>query len=270
MRRFAVLGNPIEHSKSPEIHRAFAENCRHDIDYGKVLVETDHFDRVVAEFFAGGGIGLNVTAPFKGKAFEFAEVHTSDAIDAKAVNTLWRDDQGRVCGHTTDGSGLTRDLELNLGWQLTDAHILLLGAGGAMRGMVGPLCDRSPASIHVANRTPDRAMDLAALFERRGPLSAGGLTAIPEREWDIVINGLSAGWVGDFPDLQIPRISANASAYDLIYSNEPTPFMTWAQSRGFQQVSDGLGMLVEQAADSYETWNGERPLTGDILAMLRA
>ena len=111
MRRFAVLGNPIEHSKSPEIHRAFADSCRHDIDYRKVLVEAGQFDTVVNDFFARGGIGLNVTAPFKGEAFEFAEVHTSDAIDAQAVNTLWRDDQGRICGHTTDGSGLARDLE---------------------------------------------------------------------------------------------------------------------------------------------------------------
>jgi shikimate dehydrogenase len=270
MRRFAVLGNPIDHSKSPEIHRAFAESCGHEIDYQKVLVEVGDFDRVVTDFFASGGIGLNVTAPFKGDAFALAEVHTPDAIDAQAVNTLWRDDQGCVCGHTTDGSGLARDLEVNLGWKLTDAHILCLGAGGAMRGILGPLCDRSPASIHVANRTPDRAMDLVALFEGRGSLTAGGLTSIPDREWGIVINGLSSGWAGDFPDLRISRISANASAYDLIYSNESTPFMAWAESRGFQQVSDGLGMLVEQAADSYDTWNGERPLTSDVLAMLRA
>ncbi len=270
MRRFAVLGNPIEHSKSPEIHRAFADSCRHDIDYRKVLVEAGQFDTVVNDFFARGGIGLNVTAPFKGEAFEFAEVHTSDAIDAQAVNTLWRDDQGRICGHTTDGSGLARDLEVNLHWQLAGAHILLLGAGGAMRGILGPLCDRSPASVHVANRTSQRAIDLVALFEGRGSLTAGGLTTIPDREWSLVINGLSSGWAGDFPDLEIPRISPDASAYDLIYSDKPTPFMTWADSRGFQQVSDGLGMLVEQAADSYEIWNDERPLTHDVLAMLRA
>jgi shikimate dehydrogenase len=139
-----------------------------------------------------------------------------------------------------------------------------------MRGILGPLCDRSPASIHVANRTSQRAIDLVALFEGRGSLTAGGLTTIPDREWGLVINGSSSGWAGDFPELEIPRISPDASAYDLIYSDKPTPFMTWADSRGFQQVSDGLGMLVEQAADSYEIWNAERPLTHDVLAMLRA
>ena len=270
MRRFAVLGNPIEHSKSPEIHRAYAASCRHDIDYQKLLVEAGEFDRVVTEFFESGGVGLNVTAPFKGEAFDVAEVLTPEAVDARAVNTLWLDDQGRVCGHTTDGSGLARDLEVNLGWQIAGAHILLLGAGGAMRGILGPLSERSPASIHVANRTAERATDLIALFEGRGPLTAGGLGVIPDREWSIVINGLSSGWAGDFPDLRIPAISASASAYDLIYRDDPTPFMTWAASRGFAKVSDGLGMLVEQAADSYEIWNGERPLTGDVLAMLRA
>ena len=269
MRRFAVLGNPIEHSKSPEIHCAFAESCRHDIDYQKVLVEPGDFDRVVTDFFESGGTGLNVTAPFKGEAFAIAEVHTADAFDAKAVNTLWRDDRGRVSGHTTDGSGLARDLEVNLGWELVDAHILFLGAGGAMSGILGPLCDRSPASIHVANRTPERAVKLVALFEGRGPLTAGSLAAIPDREWNIVINGLSSGWASDFPDLDIPRISDNASAYDLVYSDDPTSFLTWAASRGFQRVSDGLGMLVEQAADSYQIWSGERPLTSDVLAMLR-
>ena len=270
MRRFAVLGNPIEHSKSPEIHRAFAESCRHDIDYQKVLVEAGDFDRMVNDFFASGGIGLNVTAPFKGEAFAVAEVRSPDAMDAQAVNTLWRDDQGRICGHTTDGSGLARDLEKNLGWQLADADILCLGAGGAMRGILGPLCDRLPASIHVANRTPNRATDLVALFEGRGPLTAGSLAAIPDREWSIVINGLSSGWTGDVPSLNIPAITDDASAYDLIYSDEPTPFMAWAGSRGFQRVSDGLGMLVEQAADSYQIWNGERPLTSNVLAMFRA
>ena len=270
MRRFAVLGNPIEHSKSPEIHRAFAEGCQHDIDYQKVLVEVGDFDRVVNDFFASGGIGLNVTAPFKGEAFVFAEVHTQDAVDAEAVNTLWRNDEGRVCGHTTDGSGLVSDLEVNLGWQVAGANILFLGAGGAMRSILGPLCDCAPASIHVANRTPERAEDLVAMFENRGSMTAGGLTAIPDREWGLVINGLSNSWAGDFPDLHIPTISSSASAYDLIYSNGLTPFMTWAASRGFQEVTDGLGMLVEQAADSYQIWNGERPLTSRVLAMLRS
>ena len=138
-----------------------------------------------------------------------------------------------------------------------------------MRSILGPLCDRAPASIHVANRTPERAKDLVALFKSRGSLTAGSLTAIPDREWSVVINGLSSGWAGDFPDLNIPTISCSASAYDLIYSDKSTPFMTWAATRGFQQVTDGLGMLVEQAADSYNIWNGERPSTSHVLAMLR-
>ena len=270
MRRFAVLGNPIAHSKSPEIHHAFAASCGHDIDYERVLVDSGDFVAVVRQFFAAGGIGLNVTAPFKGEAFEMATVRSDAATDAKAVNTLWCDAQGQICAHTTDGSGLLQDLEQNLGWTVEAKNILLLGAGGAMRGIMGPLCERSPSVIHIANRTEARASELAALFSDRVCVGVSGLHDIPDRPWDLIINGLSSGWAGDFLDLEIPRISPDASAYDLIYSDKPTPFMTWADSRGFQQVSDGLGMLVEQAADSYEIWNAERPLTHDVLAMLRA
>ena len=173
MRRFAVLGNPIEHSKSPEIHRAFAESCRHEIDYQKVLVEAGDFDRVVTEFFASGGIGLNVTAPFKGEAFALAEVHTEDAVDAKAVNTLWRDDEGRVCGHTTDGSGLARDLEVNLGWRLAGVNILFLGAGGKM----------GPTMARMARR----AADLAETERRIIAVSRFSDPALPERlqSWNV-------------------------------------------------------------------------------------
>lgn len=269
MRRFAVLGNPISHSKSPAIHHAFAESCGHEIDYQKVLVEPEDFNAVVTQFFDQGGIGLNVTAPLKGNAFDLAEWRSPEAQDARAANTLWRDSEGRICAHTTDGSGLLRDLEANLGWAIADKHVLLLGAGGAMRGILGPLCNTKPASIHVANRTVETAKDLIDLFKGRCPLSAGGLGEIPDLHWDLIVNGLSSGWGGGFPDISLAGLSGTASAYDLIYSETATPFMQWAQQKGVSKISDGLGMLVEQAADSYAIWQGQRPETEMLLAQMR-
>lgn len=269
MRRFAVLGNPIAHSKSPEIHHAFAASLNHEIDYSRILVEPGDFNAVVTEFFSAGGIGLNVTAPFKGDAFEIAEVRTDAAVDAKAANTLWRDGDGRVCAHTTDGSGILRDLEHNLGWAIEARKILLLGAGGAMRGILGPLCERNPTAIHIANRTESRASELAHSFGDRGSLTVGGLDEIPDRPWDLIINGLSSGWDGSFPDLAINQMSSNTAAYDLIYSNQDTPFMAWARAKRLSRVKDGLGMLIEQAADSYDIWQGQRPETGGVFELLR-
>ena len=269
MRRFAVLGNPIAHSKSPEIHQAFAAGLNHEVDYSRILVEPGDFNAVVTEFFSAGGIGLNVTAPFKGDAFEIAEVRSNEAVDAKAANTLRRDSGGRVCAHTTDGSGILRDLEHNLGWAIEARNILLLGAGGAMRGILGPLCERNPASIHIANRTESRASELVDLFCNRGTLSAGGLDDIPDRSWDLIINGLSSGWDGSFPDLAINEMSSSTAAYDLIYSDRDTPFMAWARAKGFIRVQDGLGMLIEQAADSYAIWQGQRPETSGVFELLR-
>ena len=269
MRRFAVLGNPIAHSKSPEIHHAFAASCGHDIDYERVLVDSGDFVAVVRQFFAAGGIGLNVTAPFKGEAFEIATVRSDAATDAKAVNTLWCDAQGQICAHTTDGSGLLQDLEQNLGWTVEAKNILLLGAGGAMRGIMGPLCERSPSVIHIANRTEARASELAALFSDRVCVGASGLHDIPDRPWDLIINGLSSGWDGSFPDLSVSVLSPSAAAYDLIYSDSETPFMAWARAKGLTRISDGLGMLVEQAADSYAIWQGIRPETARVFDLLR-
>ena len=269
MRRFAVLGNPIAHSKSPEIHHAFATSLNHEVDYGRTLVEPGNFNAVVTDFFSAGGIGLNVTAPFKGDAFEIAESRTDAAVDAKAANTLWLDSEGRICAHTTDGSGLLQDLEHNLGWAIGARNILLLGAGGAMRGIMGPLCDRNPTTIHIANRTEFKASQLAGLFKRRGSLSAGGLDDIPDRPWDLIINGLSSGWDGSFPDLAVNKLGASTAAYDLIYSDQDTPFMAWARAKGLSRVQDGLGMLIEQAADSYAIWQGQRPETAGVFELLR-
>ena len=269
MRRFAVLGNPIAHSKSPEIHHAFAASLDHEVDYGRVLVELGDFNAVVAEFFASGGVGLNVTAPFKGEAFEIAAIRSDAAEDAKAANTLWRDADGQICAHTTDGSGLLEDLERNLGWAVAQKNILLLGAGGAMRGIMGSLCDRQPTAIHIANRTEARAFELADLFEGRSSLSAGGLDKIPDGPWDLIINGLSSGWDGSFPDLAIDALDPSTSAYDLIYSDRETAFMAWARAKGLTRVQDGLGMLIEQAADSYAIWQDQRPETAEVFELLR-
>jgi shikimate dehydrogenase len=182
---------------------------------------------------------------------------------------LWLDAGGQICAHNTDGSGLLRDLEVNLAWSIDGANILVLGAGGAMRGVLGALCERAPATIHIANRTVSKAEQLAALVAGKVSLSTGGLQDIPDLPWDIVINGLSSGWAGDFPDLLVPSLAPSGAAYDLLYSNEPTPFMRWAQMRGVEHVSDGLGMLVEQAADSYAVWHSQRPDTAEVTLRLR-
>ncbi len=267
--RFAVLGNPIAHSLSPQIHNSFAKQCQHDIDYQRLLVEPGQFESVARCFFESGGAGLNVTAPCKEDAFALAERPTERAADAGAANLLWVDSGGVICADNVDGLGLVRDIEKNLGWSVRGSKILLLGAGGAMRGILAPLIEASPASIHVANRTVANAQSLCDLFGERVTMSFGDLATLPEDGWDLVINGLSTGWSSAQPELPPIVPSSRALAYDMLYGSAPTPFLLLMKDTGFSRLSDGLGMLVEQAADSYARWQGVRPHTESVIQQLR-
>lgn len=268
--RFAVLGNPIAHSMSPEIHSLFAKQFGHQIDYQRVLVEPGKFNAVVNQFFANGGVGVNVTAPCKSDAHSLADQRTQRAEDAGAANLLWRDKSGALCADNVDGLGLVRDVEGNLGWSLRGAKVLLLGAGGAMRGILGPLIDAKPELIHVANRTVANAEALVDLFGERASMTTGDLSVLPRDRWDLVLNGLSSGWSSTQPELPLIKPSNKAMAYDMLYGRKITPFLQQMQGLGFTQLSDGLGMLVEQAADSYQQWQGVRPQTASVIAQLRA
>ena len=262
--RYAVIGNPVAHSRSPWIHAQFARAMGEDIEYGRIEAPLDGFARAVESFRARGGRGLNVTLPFKGEAFRFCAATSERAAAAQAVNTLVLD-RGRPWGDNTDGVGLVRDLTVNLGRALAGAHILLMGAGGAAQGVIGPLAQAGAAAIVIANRTVPRAQALAA---RVSGATACGYEVLAGRSFDLVVNATSAGLAGELPPLPAGLFRPGALAYEMVYGRV-TPFMAMARKAG-AQVSDGLGMLVEQAAESFLVWRGVRPQTADVLAALRA
>jgi shikimate dehydrogenase len=266
---YCVVGNPIGHSKSPLIHRAFAGQTGQRIAYEAVLVPVDGFAAALAEFRSLGGKGLNVTVPFKEEAWTAAQVRSARAESAQAANTLWFDAAGRVCADNTDGVGLLRDLESNHGVQLRGRRILLLGAGGAARGVVGPLLESGPDRVVIANRTPDRALTLAARFAAQGEVEGIDLPSLAGRHFDIIINATAAGLHGDVPTLPDDLLEAGGVCYDMVYSDRPTPFACWGLVHGAAVSVDGLGMLVEQAAESFYLWRGLRPQCGPVIAELR-
>lgn len=267
--RYAVMGNPVAHSRSPAIHRLFAHQFGHDIEYSAIQVDPGGFAQAVEQFRAHGGKGLNVTVPFKLDAFRLAD-HTSDRAHlAQAVNTLKLEPDGRLFGDNTDGAGLVRDVEINLGVPLRDKNILVLGAGGAVRGVLAPILKHRPARVVIANRTVSKARDLAKTFEAHDRIEACGFNDLRGRHFDIVINGTSAGLKGEVPPLPVTLFARGALAYDMMYGDRPTPFLEWAQLHGAERIADGLGMLVEQAAESYFVWRGARPQTQPVIAALR-
>jgi shikimate dehydrogenase len=267
--KYAVFGNPIKHSKSPLIHGIFAEQCGQAIQYRAVRVELDGFTRAVTSFFEGGGSGLNITVPFKREAYEYAQRLSDRAMRAGAVNTLTRAEDGAVEGDNTDGIGLVRDMVANLGWAIQGKRVLLLGAGGAARGVLEPLLKERPSELLVVNRTEERAVELAGEFDDIGPLQGGGYSLVGARQFDLVINATSAGLSGDSLDLPGTLLTERSCCYDMIYGAEPTPFMRWAALHAAWAVSDGLGMLVEQAAQSFYIWRGVRPETRPVIRQLR-
>ncbi len=266
--RYAVFGNPIAHSRSPDIHARFATATGQDLVYERQLVPLDGFAAAAEKFFREGGKGLNITLPFKREAFAWATRLTDRARRAGAVNTLARLDGG-VLGDNTDGAGLARDITVNLGWPLAGRKVLVLGAGGAVRGVLEPLLARGPAALVIANRTVARASELAADFSDLGTVRGCGFVDLQGQSFDLVINGTSASLAGDLPPLPAGLLAPGARCYDMAYGREPTVFMAWAAQQGASAVADGLGMLVEQAAEAFELWRGVRPGTGPVIAWLR-
>jgi len=267
--RYAVIGNPIEHSRSPQIHAAFARQTGEDISYGRILGDLEEFEEDVALFVAEGGRGLNVTVPFKERAFRLADTLSERAAAAGAVNTLTVTDDG-LAGDNTDGVGLVRDLACNHLFDFAGARVLLLGAGGAARGVLIPLLDECPASLVVANRTASRAVALAESATGWGPVSGCGLDELAGRQFDLIINGTAAGLDAKVPGIPDDCLAHGGWTYDMLYSIEPTEFVVWGRDHGAARSLDGLGMLVEQAAESFRLWRGVQPDTGSVIDSLRA
>jgi shikimate dehydrogenase len=267
--KYAVFGNPIKHSKSPAIHSAFALQCDQQMQYRAVRVEVDGFEAAARGFFDGGGCGLNITVPFKQEAFRFAERLTDRAMRAGAVNTLSLCDDGAIEGDNTDGIGLVRDMVANLGWAVQGLRVLVLGAGGAARGVLEPLLRERPSELLLVNRTPERAVQLAAEFSDVGPLEGGAYSLIGNRQFELVINATSAGLSNEMPELPSNLLTERSCCYDMVYGAQPTPFMRWAAHQTAWAVADGLGMLVEQAAQSFYIWRKVRPETRPVIKQLR-
>jgi shikimate dehydrogenase len=266
--RYVVAGNPVAHSKSPWIHTRFAAATGQHLVYEKLLVEPGKFDAAARAFFAGGGKGMNITLPFKQDACAFADELTPRARVAGAVNTLVPRENGVLLGDNTDGAGLLRDLVDNLGWRLAGSRILILGAGGAVRGVLEPLLAAGANDVVIANRNAEKARALATAFASVGPLRALPLDVLPDA-FDIVINGTSASLSGQVPNVSANVVSARSCCYDMAYADGDTAFMRWARGCGSGQVSDGIGMLVEQAAEAFALWRGIRPVTAAVIVELR-
>ncbi len=266
--RYAVIGNPVSHSKSPQIHEAFARQTGQDLAYTRLLAPLDDFAGVARRFFGEGGAGLNITVPFKHEAWRLSDVHAGGAAMAEAVNTIHRDGE-RLIGCNTDGLGLVADLEHNLGVAIAGRRVLLMGAGGASNGVVQPLLERAPRQLVIVNRTPDKAEALAKRFTSLSQnLAAGSYAALAGESFDLVINATSAGLDGALPPLPDTLFAPGALAYDMMYGRI-TAFLAFAQARSVRAI-DGLGMLVEQAAEAFLIWRGVRPQTAPVIAQLRA
>lgn len=266
--RYVVIGNPIAHSKSPQIHARFAEQTSQSLQYERLLAPLDAFDQTVKSFVATGGRGANVTVPFKLDAFRAATQLSARARAAEAVNTL-RFDAGEIFGDNTDGVGLVRDIVNNAKFTISGKTVLLLGAGGAARGVIQALLVESPSQLVIANRTPERASVLVEQFahEAKGILQASSFADL-KSNFDLIINATSASLASELPSVPSSIFSSQSFVYDMMYSSHPTLFMQLATSHG-AITRDGLGMLVEQAAESFFVWRGVRPETASVYQWLR-
>lgn len=268
MDRYVVFGNPIAHSKSPVLHRLFAEQTGQSMQYDTLLAPLDGFAPCALAFFQEGR-GANVTVPFKEDAYRLANSLTPRAQRAGAVNTLSKQADGSLLGDNTDGAGLVRDLTVNAGFSLKGKRILILGAGGAVRGALEPLLAQGPTSVTIANRTVEKAEMLVELFSDLGPVAASGFDWLREPV-DLIINATSASLAGELPPIASSLIEPGKTlCYDMMYGKEQTPFCVWATEHGAGHVMDGLGMLAEQAAEAFYLWRGVRPDTAPALAELR-
>ncbi len=267
--RYCVLGNPVAHSRSPAIHAQFAEQCGQDMAYEALLAPLDGFVKTVAGFVAAGGRGANVTVPFKEEAFRLCTRRSPRAERAGAVNTL-AFSADEIYGDNTDGAGLVRDIEVSLGFALAGRRILLLGAGGAARGVISPLLACKPASLSIANRSVDKAEVLAAQFADLAAVDAENYAKTENGRFDVVINATSASLSGEALPLPPGVFAPGSLAYDMMYGKGETPFLALARAQGAARLADGLGMLVEQAAEAFLVWRGVRPDSKPVLAALRA
>ncbi len=269
MSQYAVVGNPVKHSKSPRIHSLFASQTGMELAYTAIQLKPENFEAGVRKFFADGGAGLNVTVPFKEKAFLLADSCSERASLAQAVNTLCVDGDGALIGDNTDGVGLVRDIKGNHQFEIRQRRILLLGAGGAVRGALSALVAEDPAEITIANRTPGKALQLKAEFGHLADLTAVGFGELDATAFDLVINGTSLGLEGKLPPISKAVISSACCCYDMVYADSDTVFVRWARDNGAVLALDGLGMLVEQAAESFAIWHGLRPQTLSVISQLR-
>lgn len=267
--RYAVMGNPIAHSKSPQIHQQFAKQTKQALSYEKILVVPESFTQDVADFQSHNGKGLNITVPLKEKAFKLATNLTERARRAKAVNTLILIDKKNITGDNTDGVGLVRDLIENHNTELSNKDILILGAGGAVRGILEPFIQQKPSRLVIANRTLTRAEELSADFSDIAEIEVFEFSQLKGQQFDIIINGTSASLSGELPPLPDHLLKNNGTTYDMMYSKEDTPFMQWSRDNNASNVIDGLGMLVEQAAESFYCWRKIRPDTKQVIKNIR-
>ncbi|MCY4043636.1 MAG: shikimate dehydrogenase [Cellvibrionales bacterium] len=265
--QYAVFGNPVEHSKSPEMHHAFARETAQDIHYSKQLVEEDQFEHAVREFQTKGGKGLNITVPFKIKAFKLADEKTERANKAQAANTLIFQADGKILADNTDGFGLVEDILTTHHWQIQDKTLLILGAGGAVQGVIAPLLAANPASIKIYNRTFSKA---AAIVEHFKDARLQALESLEHRHFDLIINGTSASLTGQSLHLPSSLLRETTCCYDMMYSKTLTPFLQWAKDHHIQQLADGLGMLVNQGAEAFRLWRHITPSSQPVIAQLRA
>jgi shikimate dehydrogenase len=265
---YAVIGNPIEHSKSPRIHAAFARETGQDIVYERLLAPLDQFADTVNAFRHAGGAGANVTVPFKEQAFALTDQLSERARLAGAVNTLKFTDKG-IEGDNTDGAGLVADIIHNLGFSIADKRVLVMGAGGAARGVALPVLAEHPVQLTFANRDVDKAILLQQQFASYGTVTACDYPALDGFRFDLVLNATSASLTGDAIPLPANLYALDSLAYDMMYGIGETPFLAHARHHGAAQCADGLGMLVEQAAEAFYVWRKVRPTTAPVIAMLR-
>jgi shikimate dehydrogenase len=269
--RYAVIGHPIAHSRSPWIHQQFARQTAQHLAYGAIDAAPGQLPASLRQFFALGGRGLNVTVPHKQAVLASLDTLSERARIAGAVNTIMRGSDGRLHGDNTDGVGFVRDLTHNLGLTLTGRRVLILGAGGATRGLLAPLLALAPSRVVIANRSPERALELAGVFCDRGPIQGAGLAELESshaQPFDLIVNATAAGMHNELPALPAGVLRAAAACYDLAYARGTTSFVQWARECGISRCFTGAGMLVEQAAESFLLWRGVRPDTAAVLAAL--
>lgn len=266
--RYAVFGSPINHSKSPRIHHLFAEQTSQNLDYIAQEVTAKTFVATAREFFAQGGKGLNCTVPLKELAYQFVDKKTDRAEFAKSVNTLALLADGTILGDNTDGIGLVTDLMVNHGIELMDKRVLILGAGGAARGIIAPLLNQQLDCLVVVNRTVDKALQLEIEFNHR--FESCGFNELHHQPFDVILNATSASLSNELPPLPENLLAENGVCYDLAYGSKPTAFVCWGEQQNASQSLDGLGMLVEQAAEAFILWRGVRPDTKMVIDLLNA